>query len=171
MKAEIIPIPISNDESITIDKKDNLLKELEDTQEKLEESESKYKYLLADLQNTKRRYLNIIENNSKYEGESILLEIINILDIINKMKEYSQNIQDIEYIEQSLTNILTKNEVRKIYENRPMFFNDEYDEAISFIPTDNPQFDNMIKDVFHDGYKFKDKILKYEQVVVYKYNE
>ena len=52
-----------------------------------------------------------------------------------------------------------------------MYFNEEFDEAISFIPTNESELDNMIKDVFHKGYKFKDKILRYEQVVVYKYSE
>lgn len=171
METNLIPIPQTTEDSQIIDKKDNLLKELEDTQRKLEESESKYKYLLADLQNTKRRYLNIIENNSKYEGEAILKDIIAILDIIEKIKQYNSEIQDIEYIEKELINILNKNNVVEIYEERPMYFNDEFDEAISFIPTNESELDNMIKDVFHKGYKFKDKILRYEQVVVYKYSE
>ena len=66
--------------------------------------------------------------------------------------------------------ILEKYGVELIYKGeRPVFFNSEYDEAITSVITNDPKLDNSINNVYKKGYKFKDKILRYEKVIVNKY--
>ena len=70
----------------------------------------------------------------------------------------------------SLLKLLGKYEVKLIYEDeRPVFFNSEYDEAITSVKTDDPKLDNSIHKIYKKGFFFKDKILRFEKVIVNKY--
>ena len=70
-----------------------------------------------------------------------------------------------------MTKLLNKYGVYLIYEEdkRPIYFNSEYDEAISSVKTDDIKLDNSINKVYKKGFKFKDKILRFEKVIVNKY--
>ncbi|MBR6908158.1 nucleotide exchange factor GrpE, partial [bacterium] len=61
--------------------------------------------------------------------------------------------------------------VHLIYDERPVYFNDKYDEAILSKDCDDKNLDNSIDTVYQKGYIFKDKILRYEKVIVNKYKE
>jgi len=153
-------------------KKSNTNKEnLENSEKKnkeIEELKNKYLYLQADLENVKRRYNKQIEDIRKYEGESIFKDLLEIFDNL----EFSQN-DDIDILNtyNKLEKILNKYDVKLIYEDRPIYFNPEYDEAITSVPTDDPKLDNSINKVYKKGFFFKDKILRYEKVIVNKYND
>ena len=66
---------------------------------------------------------------------------------------------------------MTKYDVKPIYEERPIYFNSEYDEAILSNNIDDIELDNTIKDIVEKGYMYKDKVLRYEKVIVNKYNK
>ena len=140
---------------------------------KLSESEKKYLYLLADLENIKKRYNTQILDFKKYEGENVLKDVIEFLDylklkIVNTDNEHNGRLIEIENQVYKLLNIF---DVKPIYEIRPVYFNDEYDEAVFSIDTDDKDLDNSIASVLKQGFKFKDKILRYEQVSVNKFKE
>ena len=159
------------DNSVIIDKKDNLIKELEEANNKVKDWETKYMYLLADLDNTKKRYNKIINDLSKYDGQNILTDLLDIVDYIEMSQQYTDNI-NYDFIYKSLQNIFQKNNVEKAYkEERSIFFDEKYDDAVYTIETDDKQLDNTINKVLKSGYIFKDKILRYEQVAINKYNE
>lgn len=153
-------------------KKSNINKEnLENSEKKnkeIEELKNKYLYLQADLENVKRRYNKQIEDIRKYEGENIFKDLLEIFDNL----EYSLN-DDIDILNtyNKLEKILNKYDVRSIYEDRPIYFNPEYDEAITSVPTNDPKLDNSINKVYKRGFFYKDKILRYEKVIVNKYIE
>ena len=153
--------------------KDNKIKELE---EKLQESETKYKYLLADLENIKKRYNKQLEDKSKYEGELILKNLLNIydnLDLISKYDKFEETIPgQVSYatLTKQVLDVLSNHGVELIYkEERPVYFNPEYDEAILSQTCDDKTLDNSIVNVYQKGFFFKDKILRYEKVIVNKY--
>lgn len=159
------------DNSVIIDKKDNLIKELEEANNKVKDWETKYMYLLADLDNTKKRYNKIINDLSKYDGQNILNDLLDIVDYIEMSQQYTDN-TNYDFIYKSLQNIFQKNNVEKAYkEERAIFFDEKYDDAVYTIETDDKQLDNTINKVLKSGYIFKDKILRYEQVAINKYNE
>lgn len=158
-----------------IQDKDNKIKELES---KLQESENKYKYLLADLDNIKKRYNKQLEDKSKYEGETIFKDIIsNVCDDFDYLFKYNEgNTLDrtnIEVIYRRLLNVLENHGITPLYReyNRPAMFNNETDDAVSQVPTKDKTLDNSINNVIKKGYKFKDKILRFEQVLINKYEE
>ena len=145
----------------------NIKESSNNIQEELDLQKSKYLYLQADLENIKKRYNKQIADIRKYEGESLIKDLLEILDQL----EYSIN-DDIDVLNtyNSLLKILEKYGVELIYKGeRPVFFNSEYDEAITSVITNDPKLDNSINNVYKKGYKFKDKILRYEKVIVNKY--
>lgn len=139
--------------------------------EEIQELKNKYLYLQADLENVRRRYNKQIEDIRKYEGEDIFKDFLDIFDNL----DFSVN-DDIDILNtyNSLLKIFNKYDVRLIYndeDERPVFFNPEYDEAISSVKTDDPKLDNSINKVYKKGFFFKDKVLRFEKVIVNKYSE
>ena len=157
-----------------IQDKDNKIKELES---KLQESENKYKYLLADLENIKKRYNKQLEDKTKYEGELILKNLLSIYDNIEMASKYNNEKSIVGKVNYDMTRkqlleLLNTYGVELIYkEERPAYFNPEYDEAIFSQVCDDKTLDNSIVNVYQKGFFFKDKILRYEKVIVNKYED
>jgi len=155
---------------------DKLKIENEELKNKLNESEKKYIYLQADLDNIRKRHLKTLQDKEKYEGESVILDILTILDNIEWAKNSKKSdvffTNFLKSIEKNILDILNKYEVKPIYEDiRPVLFNNKYDDAISQVPVKDKTLDNSIYNVMKKGYFFKDKILRYESVIINKYQE
>ena len=141
--------------------------ELKNKDEQIEEWKNKYFYLQADLENIRKRDIKQVEYLKKYEGENIFKDLLEIFDNL----DYSVN-DDIDILNthKALLKIFNKYEVELIYDDeRPVFFNSEYDEAIASVKTDDPKLDNSIHKIYKKGFFFKDKILRFEKVIVNKY--
>ena len=145
--------------------------ENEDLKDRLDKSENKYKYLLADLENIKKRYNKQINDLSKYEGENVLKEIINFVDYLDLNINNNEDNEQLLEIKDKILSLLNSFDVHLIYDDRPIYFNDKYDEAILSKDCDDKNLDNSIDTVYQKGYIFKDKILRYEKVIVNKYKE
>ena len=153
----------------------NNLDKVNELESKLQESENKYKYLLADLDNIKKRYNKQLEDKSKYEGEKILFDLLEIYDNLDIASEYDNEESihgktNYNLIQKKLLDILNKYGVELIYkEERPAYFNLEYDEAIFSQICNDKTLDNSIVNVYQKGFLFKDKVLRFEKVIINKY--
>lgn len=135
--------------------------------EKYDELENKYKYLLADFENVKKRYNNTLNNISNYREEHIAKDL---LEVIDNLERDESNNEFINIIKKQLYNILSNYGINPIYtEERPVYFNSEYDEAVASVPTTEKNLDNTIVNIVKKGYKYKDKIIRFEQVIVNKF--
>ena len=70
-----------------------------------------------------------------------------------------------------MLNVLENHGITPLYReyDRPAMFNDETDDAVSQVLIKDKTLDNSINNVIKKGYKFKDKILRFEKVIVNKY--
>ena len=141
------------------------------TDEVINEWKTKYLYLQADLENIKKRYNKQIEDIRKYEGENVFKELIDFVDFLQLQIDNNGEDQRLLEIKNKMLSLLNIFDVKPIYEERPMYFNDQYDEAILSKDCNDKTLDNSIENVYKQGWMFKDKILRYEQVVVNKYKE
>ena len=121
--------------------------------------------------------LGIVENLNADNIEELLLSGLNFLRSIEpqELKILTEalvaHVNGQELSDEQMK-VLNKYDVRLIYEDeRPVFFNPEYDEAITSIPTNDSKLDNSIHEVYQKGFFYKDKVLRYEKVIVNKYNE
>ena len=67
--------------------------------------------------------------------------------------------------------MLTKYKVKPVYSERPIFFNDEYDNAVVQIPTSDKELDNTVIEVSKKGYEYNGKVIRYEDAIINKYSE
>lgn len=131
---------------------------------------TKYTYLLADLENVKKRNSLLIDKLQRWGNENIILDLLEIIDDMERSLKYEKdNITDVIY--SKLVTLLTKYKVKPVYTERPVFFNGEYDNAVVQIPTNDKKLDNTIVEVSKKGYEYNGKIIRYEDVIVNKYSE
>lgn len=137
--------------------------------QEIDEWKNKYLYLQADLENIKKRYNKQISDLRKYEGENIFKELIEFIDFIELQINNTKENQRLLEIKSKMLSLLNMFDVHPIYKERPMYFNEQYDEAILSKDCNDKTLDNSIENVYKQGWIYKDKILRYEQVVVNKY--
>ena len=67
---------------------------------------------------------------------------------------------------------MNKYNITTIYQDiRPVNYMPNFDNCIFSTPTKEKALDNCIVNVYKKGYKHGDKIIRYEDVVIYKYEE
>jgi molecular chaperone GrpE len=132
----------------------------------------KYLYLAADMQNVKKRYSKQISDLTTYANENICKDLLSVIDTLELELKHNYN-ERFESLYNSILTILNKYGVTQIYPDneRPMLFHGDTDNAVTALPTTDSIADNTIVDVIKKGYKYKDKILRYEDVIVYKFEE
>lgn len=132
----------------------------------------KYLYLAADMQNLKKRYSKQISDLTTYANENICKDLLGVIDTLELELKHNYN-KRFESLYTSILSILNKYGVTQIYpdDERPMLFHGDTDNAVTALSTTDSIADNTIVDVIKKGYKYKDKILRYEDVIVYKFEE
>jgi molecular chaperone GrpE len=136
----------------------------------------KYLYLAAEMENMRKRFNKQLSNVVEYGKEEIFLDIITQLDNLLLNEKHTDNEDErnrMRTIINGFYTMLKKYNVEPLYSlnKRDMYFNPDTDNAVTFLPTDDNILDNSIVDVMKKGYKYKDKILRYEDVIIYKVNE
>ena len=132
----------------------------------------KYLYLAAELQNVRKRHSKQISDLTSYANENICRDLLTIVDTLELEIKHNYN-ERFEALYNSIMGVLNKYSVSPFYPNneRPMVFHGDTDNAVTALPTTDSIADNTIVDVVKRGYKYKDKVLRYEDVIIYKYNE
>lgn len=144
---------------------------------KLLDLNNKYLLLAADFDNYKKRCKKQIEDIKKYSLESIMTDLLEVIDnferaissfdfskdkdIINSTKE------GIIKINKQFITILKTYGVKKITTDIGSEFDPYYHEAIQYINTKN-QKDNTIYKIIKEGYLLNSKILRPTTVIVTK---
>lgn len=136
----------------------------------------KYLYLAAEMENMRKRFNKQLSNVVEYGKEEIFLDIITQLDNLLLNERHTNNEDErnrMRTIINGFYTMLKKYNVEPLYSlnKRDMYFNPDTDNAVTFLSTDDNILDNSIVDVMKKGYKYKDKILRYEDVIIYKVNE
>lgn len=151
------------------------IKELNSEIEKLttERNEFKDKYLriAAEFDNYKKRRSKEISDIIERANEQFCLEILPVIDDFerslnseSKIKSYKSLKQGIELIYQKLVAVLKKQGVEPIV-SIGQSFNPEMHEAIMQIE-DRQKPANIVINEALKGYRLKDRVLRYSQVVV-----
>ncbi len=158
------------------DKKDKKISSLEDRVKILEKdlSDVKEKYLmaLADLENFKKRSSKERADLLKYQGESILVDIIEVLDNLDRALEHgtSENTTEeslesgLKLIHKQFVDVLSRWGV-KSESSIGQIFDPEKHNALSRIVSKEAKANEIISE-FKKLYYYKDKILRHAQVVV-----
>ena len=145
------------------------------------ENEPEYKDLylrtLADMDNLRKNTTKKINDIYKMANDKLIKELLPFADSLNlavnneniKLDEETYS-KGYEVLKKQFEDILTKFGLKEIV----VYENDDFDEsimnAIAIALTVNKELDNKVCDVTKKGYTLNDVVIRYADVVVYKYN-
>tara|TARA_Y100000996_G_scaffold84508_1_gene58459 strand:+ start:114 stop:614 length:501 start_codon:yes stop_codon:yes gene_type:complete len=144
-------------------KKNNL-----NLEEELEKNKNKNISLLAEFDNYKKRVSSQIANDKKYEGKSILINIIPVIDDIERVlltddSDSKSIISGVGLIKNKLLSSLEDLGVNP-YDSIGEVFDPEYHEAIMTKKT-KKKTDTIVEE-YEKGYTYHDKVLRHAKVIV-----
>ena len=145
------------------------------------ENEPEYKDLylrtLADMDNLRKNTTKKINDIYKMANDKLIKELLPFADSLN-LAVNNENIKlDVEtyskgyeVLKKQFENILSKFGLKEI----EVYENDDFDEsimnAVAIALTVNKELNNKVCDVTKKGYTLNDVVIRYADVVVYKYN-
>jgi len=141
-------------------------------QRELLESRDKYLRLAAEFDNYRRRTLREKTELIQTAGESLLIDILPVVDDFERGLEQAAKAEDMDAVRTGMGLIYTKlrdfltnqgvKEIEAIHEP----FDTDWHEAVTNIPAPSDDMKGKIVDVIQKGYKLHDKVIRYPKVVV-----
>ncbi len=142
--------------------------EVEKIKLELEETTDRYKRLMAEFDNYKKRSAKEREglyNSILADIVSSVLPVVDNLEKAVETKTEDENYkQGVEMVHKQLLDTLSNLGVEQIKAVGETF-NPEYHEAVSSVQDDNLG-EQEIKEEFRKGYKIRDKVIRHSMVVV-----
>jgi molecular chaperone GrpE len=158
------------DEVIEEEVEDGYLVEIRKYQDEAKENYQKYLYAMADIDNMKKRHIKERSELTRYNGEHIARDVLEILDDLERTCDQGSEIspevllEGVNLILSRMKNILERHQV-KAEDSIGQMFDPQKHEALTMAPSD----DSLPGTVIHQlkkAYYFKDKLLRPAQVVV-----
>ncbi len=151
-------------------------KELDNVKKQLEEEKDRCLRLNAEFDNFRKRTLKEREEFIKYANEKLILELIDVLESLERGIETSENIDNkdkliegIELVYKQFKNVLEKNGLTPIKALGEKF--DHYKhEAMMQTITDEYDEETILEE-FARGYMLNGKVIRYSKVRVSKNKE
>ncbi len=144
--------------------------ELENIKNEVESYKDKNVRLLAEFDNYKRRTINERKNLTKFAGESLVKDLLPVLDdfsrTIDSIKEDGPVKDGVNLVKSKLEKTLEENGI-KAFDSIGNEFDPELHEALMSQESEDKE-EGIILNEFEKGYKFHDKILRHAKVVVSK---
>lgn len=141
-------------------------------EEKLAEMHDKYLRLSAEFDNYRKRTLKEKIEMTKTAGESILLNILPVMDDFDRAIKMLEEASDskamkdgISLIYGKLHDFLKQNGVKEIESDR-MEFDTDLHEAVTSIPAPEKKLKGKIVETIQKGYYLHDKVIRYSKVIV-----
>ena len=162
------------DENTEIERQYNELKEqngqLEKAAQKAKQLSDMYTALNNDFNNYRKRNAEIEASSKDNAVIDIALKIISVYDNLKLALQSITNDSDregVEMIYRQFTEALNSLNIQRIdCQGQP--FDPNLHTALMAEETDDKSLKGTVKQVYADGYRYKDKVIKQSQVVVYK---
>lgn len=149
-----------------------LKKQLEENMHKIAEIQDKYLRLSAEYDNYRKRTLKEKMELIKTGGERVLMNILPVLDNMDRATNAIQEAKDIESLKVGIDLIankfqefITQNGLKEI-EAMNAEFDTDLHEAITKIPAPSDDLKGKVVDVIEKGYYLHDKVIRFAKVVV-----
>jgi len=151
--------------------KQELLRKLKDTEEEAQKNYDLYMRTYAEIENVKKRGIREKEELSKYANESLIKEILPVIDNLQKAISHAQNDESpsglVEGLELTLGGLITALEKAGLKEveaeGKP--FDPNFHEAISQ-QRDDKVAPGLVINEFQKGYLLNGRLIRPARVVV-----
>jgi len=153
-------------------KKDKKQVEIDKLKEELKNINDKHQRLLADFDNYRKRTMKEKADLIKSGGESVLNNILPIIDDFERALDSLKDVPDDDAGKQGTTLIYNKfeeflkqNNVKEI-EALNQDFNVDLHEALTKIPAPKEELKGKVVDVILKGYLLNEKVIRFAKVVI-----
>lgn len=152
-------------------KKNKNDKQVEELKEKYDELNDKYLRLFSEFDNYRKRTAKERIELSKTASESIMVDLLPILDDFERAlqtmenKETDANYEGVLLIYNKFKRILEQKGLEEINAQGAIFDTDEH-EALTNVPVADESQKGKVLDVIQKGYKLNGKVIRYARVVV-----
>ena len=146
-------------------------KQLEELKEKYDELNDKYLHLFSEFDNYRKRTAKEKIELSKTASESIMVDLLPILDDFERAiqtmenKETDANYEGVVLIYNKFKRTLEQKGIEEINAKDAVFDTDEH-EALTNVPVTDESQKGKVLDVIQKGYKLNGKVIRYARVVV-----
>ena len=144
---------------------------LTEAQQMISEEHDKYLRLSAEFDNYRKRTAKEKIELSKTSSESIMVDLLPILDDFERAiqtmenKETDANYEGVVLIYNKLKRALEQKGLEEINAKDAVFDTDEH-EALTNVPVTDESQKGKVLDVIQKGYKLNGKVIRYARVVV-----
>ncbi len=153
-------------------KKDKKEEQIEELGQKLQELQDKHLRLQAEFDNFRRRTIKEKADLIKSGGESVLVNILPVIDDFERALDSMKEVNDEDagkqgtlLIYNKLQEFLKQNNVKEIQAQNEVFDVDLH-EAITKIPAPNEELKGKVVDVIQKGYCLNEKVIRFAKVVI-----
>jgi molecular chaperone GrpE len=153
-------------------KKDKREAKIEELGEKLQEIQDKHLRLQAEFDNFRRRTMMEKVELIKSGGESVLVNILPVIDDFERALDSLKDVADDDAGKQGTTLIYTKfeeflkqNNVKEI-DALHQDFDVDLHEALTKIPAPKKKLKGKVVDVIQKGYLLNEKVIRFAKVVI-----
>ncbi len=153
-------------------RKDKKQAEIDELKEKLNELNDKHHRLMAEFDNFRRRTMKEKTDLIKSGGESVLVNILPVIDDFERALESLKDVADDDpgkqgtaLIYNKFEDFLKQNNVKEI-EALNQDFDVDLHEALTKIPAPKEELKGKVVDVIQKGYMLNDKVIRFAKVVI-----
>jgi len=169
----VICLGETDHDNVGLDESNKLKEELKKEKERTEECLSKYKYLLAEYDNYRKRLDKEADIRVRHEVEKFVLKLLDLRDdylraieVVKKSDDTDTLLSGLEGVLKKLDNILKEEGIVEI-ETLGKSFDPNLHEAVSFVDhTELPE--NTITNEIRKGYMLSDRVIRPSLVEVSK---
>jgi len=153
-------------------KKDKKEAQIEELEQKLQELQDKHLRLQAEFDNFRRRTIKEKAELIKSGGESVLVNILPVIDDFERALESMKDVPDedagkqgTQLIYNKFREFLKQNNIKEI-EALEQDFDVDMHEAITKIPAPSEALKGKVVDVIQKGYCLNEKVIRFAKVVI-----
>ena len=150
----------------------DLEKRIAELEQELEHEKKEYLFLMADLENFRKRTLKEKADLLKNGAESAMRDLLPVvddleraLDAINKGGDLDSLKEGVDLIYNKFVKYLESQHVKAI-DSTGKDFDTDVHEAVTMFPAPDPKMKGKVIDTTIKGYMINDKVLRHAKVVV-----
>lgn len=153
-------------------KKDKSAEQIELLENSLAQKNDQFLRLQAEFDNYRKRTLKEKMELIKSAGESILVNILPVIDDFERAMKAMENASEIGPVKEGIdliykrfSDFMRMNGVKEIEANEKDF-NTDLHEAITKIPAPNEELKGKVVDVIQKGYTLNEKVIRFSKVII-----
>lgn len=148
--------------------------DLEQLQTELNAARDRHLRLAAEFDNYRKRVARDQSENVARAQANLLNKLIEVLDDLERVAHHTENANKdsiahgVELVERKLRNTLESSGLERIAAEDAVF-DPLTMEAVMTVPTDNPEEDDHVADIFQPGYRYQGVLMRPARVRVKKW--